>query len=135
MTDKFSHEYLDLEKEGEVVYTALSKKKYYFHNHVTKFVLENEKVPISPFGNFDYFLTDIQNREDIQRANNVLIKISDELWVFGPISDGVLAEIKLAKKQDIPVKYFKIINSKEIEEVSKEEIGFEEDLEKHRNEL
>jgi len=61
---------------------------------------------------------------------------ADELWVFGPVSDGVLAEIKLAKRLGKPIKYFKIINSKEIKEISKEEVEFEgKELEKFRNSL
>jgi hypothetical protein len=68
-------------------------------------------------------------------ANNNLLKISNELWVFGSISDGVLAEIKLAKQLNKPIRYFRIMKSKEIEEISKEDAEFEEGLEVYRDEL
>ena len=36
-----------------------------------------------------------------------------------PISDGILAEIKIVKKLNKPIKYFTIVDSKEIKEISK----------------
>lgn len=57
------------------------------------------------------------------------------MWIFGPISDGVLAEIKLVKAMNKPIKYFKIVKSKEIQEITKDEVEFEEDLEKYKDEL
>ena len=54
---------------------------------------------------------------------------------FGPVSDGVLEEIRLAKKEQKPIKYFAILKPKEIKEISKDEIVFEEDLAKYRNEI
>ncbi len=33
-------------------------------------------------------------------------KKADEVWVFGKISDGVLAEIKIAKEIEKPTKFF-----------------------------
>ena len=42
---------------------------------------------------------------------------ADELWVFGKISDGVMAEIKLAKKLGKPIRYFEVVNSKDIKEI------------------
>jgi hypothetical protein len=57
-----------------------------------------------------------------------LIKRADEVWVFGKVSDGVLAEIKLAKQMKKPIKFFKVIESKEIKEISEKEIEFEDDV-------
>lgn len=132
---KFEHRAINLTRSKEVVYTAMSKKIVFFKDHITKFALENQKVPLHGFGLFKYFLLDTVDRDRIRNANNNLIKLSDELWVFGPISDGVLAEIKLAKEIDMPVKYFKIEDSKRIEEASKDELEFEEELESFKEEL
>lgn len=41
-------------------------------------------------------------------ANKDLIRRSDELWVFGEISDGVQKEIDLAKALSMPVLYFAV---------------------------
>lgn len=57
---------------------------------------------------FSYFLLDTVDRQALISANNTLIRKSDELWVFGSISDGVVEEIKLARKLKLPIKYFKV---------------------------
>ena len=75
---------------------------------------------------FEYFLLDTVEREKIYKANSVLVERAEELWVFGEVSDGVLAGIKLAKTQQKPIRYFEVINSKEIKEISKDEVKFED---------
>jgi|SRR3989344_5528116 len=119
----------------KLVYTAHSKHYFYFRQHISKFVLEQFAIPLNPFMIFDYFMLDTVERDTIRNANNNLVTKADETWVFGPISDGVLAEIKLAKQENKIVKYYSILKSKEIKEISKEEVEFEEDLEKYRLEL
>ena len=57
------------------------------------------------------------------------------MWIFGPISDGVLAEIKLVKKMKKPIKYFKIVKATDIQEITKDEVEYEEDLAKYKDEL
>jgi ADP-ribose pyrophosphatase/8-oxo-dGTP diphosphatase len=131
----FSHPALDLNVNKKIVFIGLSKHYFYFRRHAVKFVLEQGYIPISQYGIFDYFLLDTVDRDIIRNANNNLLKISNEFWVFGPISDGILAEIKLAKSLNKPIRYFKIINSKKIKEISKDEVEFEEDLKKYKNEL
>ena len=80
-------------------------------------------------------MLDTVDRDLIRNANNNLVKKADELWVFGPISDGVLAEIRLAKELNKPIRCFRIVESKEIKEISKDEVEFEEGLERYKNEL
>lgn len=75
---------------------------------------------------FEYFMLDTVERDIVRNANNRLIEKADELWVFGPVSDGVLAEIKLAEKENKPVKYFSIIKSSVIKEISPNKVEFEE---------
>ena len=48
------------------------------------------------------------DRNSLISANNDLIRRSDELWVFGEISDGVKEEIKLAESLNRQVKYFEV---------------------------
>jgi len=135
MSDKFEHRALNLNEKTKIVFIAMSKYSFYFRRHAVKFVLEQGYAPISQFGIFDYFITDAVDRDLVRKANNNLIRISDELWIFGPISDGILAEIKLVKQWGKPIKYFKIINSKETKEIPKNEVEFEKGLEKFSNEL
>ncbi len=96
--------------------------------HISKFVFKKGYVPLNPFMIFEYFMLDTIERDKIRKANNTLVRKTDELWVFGPISDGVLAEIKLAKKENKQLRYFTVIDSKIIKEISKDEVEFEEDL-------
>jgi hypothetical protein len=78
---------------------------------------------------FDYFLNDRVDRDLIRRANNHLISICDELWVFGDIANGVMFEIILAKKLKKPIRYFSIATkSKEIVEVTSNDLSFENEL-------
>ena len=61
---------------------------------------------------FRYFLSDTVPREDIYLGNRAIIDNIDELWTFGPLSDGVLAEVSLAKKRGHKVKHYKIVQDK-----------------------
>jgi len=135
MENEFHHSALNLNEKNKIIFIAMSKHYFYFRRHAVKYVVEQGYTPISQYGIFDYFLLDTVDRGLIRNANNNLLRISDELWIFGPISDGVLAEIKLAKQMNRPIKYFKIIGSKDIKEISKDDVEFENNLEKYKNEL
>ena len=126
--DAFSHPALSLSEEKKLVYTALSKKFFYFRFHIVKFVLEQGMVPLNPFTSFDYFLLDTVERDCVRSANNTLVRRADELWVFGDVSDGVLAEIKQAKYQQKTVRYFKIAESRFILPIESSEVTMEEGL-------
>ena len=117
----------------KLIYSAHSKHYFYFRQHISKFVLKHNCVPLNPFMLFDYFMLDTVERDKVRNANNNLVKIADELWVFGSISDGVLAEIRLAKQDDKPIRYYSIFKSKEIKEIPRNEVEFEEDQEKFKD--
>lgn len=110
----------------KLIYPAFSKYLFYFRMHISKYVLENDGVPLNPFMIHEYFLLDTVDRDKIRASNNTLVERADELWVFGKMSNGVLAEVELAKKLGKPVKYFKVLDSKDIEEVSENEVEMEE---------
>ena len=114
----------------KLVYPAHSKHYFYFRQHISKFVLEQNCVPLNPFMIFEYFMLDTVERDTIRNANNNLVKRADETWVFGPVSDGVLAEIRLARQEGKPIRYYAILKSRKIKEISKDEVEFEDDLEK-----
>lgn len=93
---------------NKVVFAAMSKRNFFLREHIIKFILENGYTPSSAFMMYSYFLLDTVDRESLIKANNTLIKKSDELWVFGKKSDGVRAEIELAQKLKLPIKYYKV---------------------------
>lgn len=104
----------------KLVFTAMSKQLFYFKDHILKFVIEEECVPLTPWA-VGYFLLDTVPRDTIRNVNDTLVQRADELWVFGRISDGVLREIKLAKKLNKPIKYFEVLDSKDIKQISESE--------------
>jgi hypothetical protein len=135
MTNKFQHPALNLQEIKPIIFTALSKKYFYMKMLIVKYVLEQGKGPLNPFMSFDYYLADTVDRNIIRNANNNLVRLADELWVFGTISDGIIAEIKQVRDTGKPIKYFRIVDDRTIEEVSLEHMVFEEDLEQYKQEL
>lgn len=134
--ENFDHRALNLTQETKIIFIAMTKHVSYFKRHAVKYVLEKGYTPISQYWIFDYFLVDAIDRDLVRRANNNLIRISDEMWVFWPISDGVLAEIKLVRAMNKPIKYFNIIKSAtEVQEITKDEVEMEDEVKEFRNEL
>jgi len=131
----FSHEALNLTADKNLVYTAMSKHLFYYRMHISKYVIEQHGVPLNPFMIFDYFLLDSVDRDLVREGNNNLVKRSDEVWVFGPISNGVLAEIKIANGLKKPVRYFKIEKPNNITPISVEEVEMEDEVKEFRSEL
>jgi len=111
------HRALGLQEKKPVVYTALSKHNFYLRAHISKYVLEQGAVPLNPFMVFDYFMLDTVPRDVVREANNNLLEKADELWVFGQISDGVAAEIKLfdGKKRFFTVPDFEEVQENDLE--------------------
>lgn len=121
-----------LKEPQDIAYVAFSSKKFYLRTLISKFVLLRNYVPLNPFMSFDYFLADLVDRDKILFSNSAFIERAKELWVFGEISDGVLAEILLAKKLGKKIRYFEIVDSKKIKEIPKADAKFEKGLEKFR---
>ena len=96
----------DFSTQRKVVFAAMSKRNFFLREHIVRFVLNQGHTPTCAFMMFSYFLLDTVDRKELISANNDLIRRSDELWVFGEMSDGVREEIKLAKKLSLPVRYF-----------------------------
>lgn len=135
MSKEFDHQSLNLSENFPLVYTAISKHYFYFRMQISKYVVEQNKVPLNPFMIYEYFLIDSVDRDLIRKGNNSIVKRCDEIWVFGPVSDGVLAEIKLANSMNKPIKYFKIEKSKNIVPIPKKEVEMEEDIKEFKSEL
>jgi len=111
------------------VFTAQSKAYFYCREAVCEFVFSKGMLPVNPFMAFDYFLGDRADRDLIRRANNQLISMCDELWVFGDIANGVMFEIMLVKNLKKPIRYFTIAaRSHEIAEVTLSDLPFEAEM-------
>ncbi len=113
----------------KVVFTAQSKQKFFCRNAVCEYVFKNGCIPVNPFRIFGYFLDDRVDRGLVRNGNNEMISRCDELWVFGPISDGVLFEIFSCIKQGKPVRFFSIETwAKDIKEITLDDIVFEPEV-------
>jgi hypothetical protein len=85
---------------------------------------------------FDYFLSNMVSKDVIREANNNVVRKSDEIWVFGSVSNGVLAEIQIANEQKKLVRFFKIEKPHKIVEITKEEVQMEgEEMQEFKNQL
>jgi hypothetical protein len=116
--------------EKRIIFTAQSKKFFYCRDVICAYVLKQGHVPLNPFRVFGYFLGDRVNRDFVRQGNFNLIRLADELWVFGrDIADGVLAEIKYAHGLGKPIKVFTIgTRVQEIREVPYDHVRFENEI-------
>ncbi|MBX9830669.1 hypothetical protein K2X40_01830 [Candidatus Babeliales bacterium] len=135
MTKKFTHQALLLTESKPLIFTAMSKHIFYYRLFISKFVLEQDCVPVNPFTSFDYFMLDTVPRDIVRAANNNLLMRSDQLWVFGPISDGVLVEIKIARSQGKIIRFFKIENASTIIECKIGDLMIEDDVVAFKQEI
>ena len=131
----FEHRSLDLIDDLPLVYAAMSKHLFYFKTHISKFIVENGGVPLNPFMIYDYFLLDSVDRDSVRKGNNTLVRKSDEIWVFGPVSNGVLAEIKIAQAEGKPLRYFTVVKSRTIVEIHSNEVEMEDEVKEFRHEI
>ena len=126
---------MNVQEKKPIVFTALSKKYFYMRMLIVKYVLENGCVPISPFMSFDYYLADTVERDIVRNANNNLVAIADELWVFGSISNGVMAEIRQVQSMKKPSRFFAVENDRDITEIQNNKLLFEDGMENFKEAL
>lgn len=120
---------MDIYQKRPVVYTAFSKHYFYARMLISAYVLNEGFIPLNPFTNWGYFMDDMVERALVVCGNNNLILLSDELWTFGPIADGVFAEVKLANQRNIPIRHFTVGKKlSSIQPISKDELIFEDEL-------
>ena len=109
-----------------MVFTAQSCKNFQ-RMLICKHAFELGVIPINPFNVFGYYLYELVERDLIRNGNNNLMRRCDELWVYGEVSDGVLAEIQMFKQLGRPIRFFDISQLPgEVKEISKEELIFED---------
>ena len=97
---------MELLEPRNIIYTAQSKHLFYCRMLICSYVLNQGSVPLNPFNVWGYFLYELVDRNLVRRGNNNIIRIADETWVFGPIANGVLTEIKYAMQLEKPLKFF-----------------------------
>jgi len=125
------HPRLRCKSNYPLVFPAYSKQNFYWQMHISKFCVDKKFIPLNPFMLFRYFLADLVPREKIYLANRAFVKLSDELWSFGEISNGVAAEIILAKQENKSIRHYKIVDKKpdyvKFQKISRNGLVFEEE--------
>ena len=116
----------DYTRENLIIFSSYSKRNFYYRAEVSQFVLTCGHTPVNPYMNFDYNLSGVVDKSLIRIANNSLIAHVDELWVFGEVSDGVLAEVYLAKRRNIAVKYFAHQKQGDFREITQDQVVLED---------
>lgn len=112
-----------------VVFAAMSKRSFCYRMFITRYILESKRIPLTVFTLYDYFLLDTVDRKFMIEANNVLVARSNELWVFGPVSEGVAKEICVAESLGKPIRYFAIKKPHRLVEISKSHVEYERGVE------
>lgn len=125
--ESFEHLALSSEASLRTVYTAMSKQYFCYRTPITQFAIETGYAPFNPFMAFDFALHGLCKREDIIRANNTMLAKCDEIWHFGPVSDGSLAEVILAKRTGKPTRFFDVDKTWKPHEIDRSLVIFEED--------
>jgi hypothetical protein len=97
-----------LRRPRQLVYVGMSNRNFFWRAHITKFVLDEGRVPITPQMLFDYYLLHTVPKEVVREALNNLIAKCDEVWVFGNLSLGVKVQVGIAKRLRKPVRYYDI---------------------------
>lgn len=109
-----------------LVYTALSRHSAYAKEFICAHAFLKGVVPLNPFSMFGYFLFDLVDRDLIRGANARVVSAADELWSYGPIADGCLAELIQAKSEGKPIRFFSVEKSvAKIRELDLAELQFE----------
>ena len=120
---------MDRFERRPVVYTAYSKHFFFAKMLISSYVLDKNYIPLNPFNNWEYFMDDMVDRDLVVRGNNNLILLADEIWTFGPIADGVFAEVKLANSLGKPVHYYSVGKTiRDIQQLTNDKLIFEEEL-------
>ena len=125
----------DLFRKKKIIYTAQSKHFYYAKMFICKYTLEQNAVPLNPFNIWSYFMNDTVDRDSVRCGNNNIVRISDEVWVFGPIANGVYNEILYAQSLNKPLKFFSLGSSLDcIKPIEINQLLFEECVSKDERE-
>jgi len=126
---------MNLLEPRPTIYTAQSRHLFYARMLICKYVLEQNAVPLNPFNIWGYFLYDLVERDLVRRGNNNVVRIVDEVWVFGPIADGVMAEINYAMALNKPIRYFSAGSKfEDIKSIDPDQATFEPDALKNTSE-
>ena len=72
-----------------------------------RFIVDHGKIPFAPHLLFPQFMDESTEREVVMGMNLELLKLFDELWVFGSrASSGMMAEVMMAQALGMDIRWF-----------------------------
>ncbi len=72
-----------------------------------RFAVAERRIPLAPHLYFPQFLSESSERETAFRMNFELLKLCDEIWVFGDdLSEGMVLELSRAKTLCKTIRYY-----------------------------
>lgn len=73
----------------------------------SRFAVDQSAIPLAPHLLLPQFMSEQTERELAMFMDMVLLGRCDEIWVFGSnISNGMAAEIEIAKQKNMKIRYF-----------------------------
>lgn len=73
----------------------------------SRFAVDQGAIPLAPHLLLPQFMSEQTERELAMFMDMVLLGRCDEIWVFGSnISNGMAAEIEIAKQKNMKIRYF-----------------------------
>lgn len=74
-----------------------------------KYAVRKGKIPLAPHLYFPQFMSDVTERDKAMEMNLELLKLCNEIWVFGSeISEGMAWEISKAEKLRKKICYMEV---------------------------
>lgn len=73
----------------------------------SRFAVDSGAIPFAPHLLLPLYMKEEEERELATFMDKVFLDKCEELWVFGDYwSDGMMAEIRRARKRKMPIRYF-----------------------------
>jgi len=110
----------------KVVFVAMNSKYFRTKEWVTKFVFEHGAIPVNCLMIYGYYLYDMVPKDQVIEAYSEVVKKCDALWVFGEVSDGIRDAVLIARKKNMPIKYFDMSRFPKIFEIPDDHLVWEE---------
>lgn len=113
----------------KMVYVTHSKSWYYAKEIVMQYAVKQGVAAVNPFMNYGFYMNGSVAKDEVIECCHQLIRTSDELWVFGPVSEAILTDIAVAVMEGKEVHFFSISEQvSEIHELEMEDIVFEREV-------
>lgn len=113
----------------KMVYVTHSKSWFFAREVVMQFAVRQGVAAVNPFMNYGFYMNGTVDKDEVIECCHQIIRTSDELWVFGPVSEAILTDIAVAVMERTEVRFFSISEEiSEIHELSPDDIIFEREV-------